>query len=296
MLNPQIKTFLVVAESGSFSKAAEALFITPTAVMKQINSLEDHLNLSLFKRTNQGLVLTSAGKSVLQDAKYMVDYSARAVEKARDVYERERHKSIRIGVSFMTPARFILDLWENIQALAPNLKVELIPFENTPENARGILCNLGKQIDVVAGIYDAPLQEERNFQVLYLREKKMMFAVPVNTPLAKKERLSVSDLKESGVLLIEGYWCEYVNKAKAILKENGVPMYGFTFFCVGAYNQAAKAGIPIIAIDDWASVHPLMTLKEVEWDCVFPYGIAYSNTPSDHVLKFIKVIEKIIKR
>ena len=45
MVHPLLNTFLAVAESGSFTKAAEKLYITPTAVMKQMNALEEHLNL-----------------------------------------------------------------------------------------------------------------------------------------------------------------------------------------------------------------------------------------------------------
>lgn len=75
MVNPQVKIFMAVAESGSFSKAPEKLFVTPTAIMKQINTLEDRLGISLFVRTNHGLKLTAAGESFLQDAKYMAEYS-----------------------------------------------------------------------------------------------------------------------------------------------------------------------------------------------------------------------------
>ena len=52
MYNPQLTTFLSVVESGSFTKAADALFITPPAAMKQINSLEERLGITLFTRTN----------------------------------------------------------------------------------------------------------------------------------------------------------------------------------------------------------------------------------------------------
>ena len=38
MYNPQIETFIKVADAGSFNKAAEELYITPTAVIKQIKS------------------------------------------------------------------------------------------------------------------------------------------------------------------------------------------------------------------------------------------------------------------
>ena len=62
MYNPQLDTFVAVAEQGSFSKAAEKLYITPTAVMKQLNALESHLGFALFVRTNHGLALTMENK------------------------------------------------------------------------------------------------------------------------------------------------------------------------------------------------------------------------------------------
>lgn len=41
MYEPMLDTFLAVADCGSFTKAAEQLFISPTAIMKQMNSLEN---------------------------------------------------------------------------------------------------------------------------------------------------------------------------------------------------------------------------------------------------------------
>ena len=74
LYNPQLETFIVVADQGSFNKAADALYITPPAVTKQINILEKELGLQLFIRTHRGLVLTEAGKSLYKDAKYVIQY------------------------------------------------------------------------------------------------------------------------------------------------------------------------------------------------------------------------------
>lgn len=63
MYNPQLDTFIKVADAGSFNKAAEDSFITPTAVIKQINLLERSLDVKLFERTHRGLKLTKAGQS-----------------------------------------------------------------------------------------------------------------------------------------------------------------------------------------------------------------------------------------
>ena len=74
MYNPQLDTFIRVADAGSFNKAAEESYITPTAVIKQINLLEDSLGIKLFERTHRGLTLTKAGKSLYQDTKYIIQY------------------------------------------------------------------------------------------------------------------------------------------------------------------------------------------------------------------------------
>ena len=54
MYNPQLETFLCVAEAGSFNKAAERLYISPPAVIKQINLLEESLGVKLFDRSTAG--------------------------------------------------------------------------------------------------------------------------------------------------------------------------------------------------------------------------------------------------
>ena len=59
MYNPLLTAFVCAADCGSFTKAAEKLYLSPTAVMKQINTLESHLQLQLISRTNQGIRLTA---------------------------------------------------------------------------------------------------------------------------------------------------------------------------------------------------------------------------------------------
>lgn len=87
MYNPQLETFLTVAEAGSFNKAAEKLYISPPAVIKQINLLERDLDLRLFLRTHRGLQLTKAGQSLYQDAKYIIQYCKDSVTRARNAME-----------------------------------------------------------------------------------------------------------------------------------------------------------------------------------------------------------------
>ena len=145
MYNPRLETFVCVADAGSFNKAAATLYITPTAVVKQVNLLERSLGLTLFTRTHRGLVLTEAGKSLYKDSKYIIRYCKASVLRAKSAGGEE--KVIRIGTSPMTPGQFLVDLWPKVHSLCPDIKFELVPYENTPENAREILANLGQNDD-----------------------------------------------------------------------------------------------------------------------------------------------------
>lgn len=87
MYNPQLETFLRAADAGSFNKAAEEAYITPTAVIKQINLLENSLGVKLFERTHRGLKLTKAGKSLYQDAKYVIQYCKDSVARAKNAMQ-----------------------------------------------------------------------------------------------------------------------------------------------------------------------------------------------------------------
>lgn len=293
MYNPILSTFISVAESGSFTKAAEVLFITPPAVMKQINSLEERLGITLFDRSNHGLQLTDAGKSFFQDAKYIIDYSNRAIEKAKDIDNKDRQQSIRIGTSIMTPAKFLLDIWSEIQKFNPYLKIELIPFENTPINSVEILRNLGKHIDIVAGLYDDGFLEERRCKAAHLYDKKLLFAIPVTHPLCGKTKIELSDLKGRKVLLIRKNWNEYIDKLRTDLIENGTEIEDFDMFNLNAFNRAAQENIPIITVEGWEDVHPLLRIVSADWNYSIPFGILYSPTPTKQVKDFISASHKI---
>lgn len=123
------------------------MYITSPAVIKQINSLEGSLNLRLFERTHRGLFVTAAGKSLYRDAKYLIQYSKDSIGRAKDAMDIQE-EVIRIGVSPMTPPQVLVTLWPKIQKYCPELKLKLIPFENTPENAREILGNLEQNIEM----------------------------------------------------------------------------------------------------------------------------------------------------
>ncbi len=293
MLNGQLETFIKTAESGSFTKAAELLFLTPTAVMKQINALEKQISVTLFERTNHGLRLTKAGESFLQDARYLLEYSERAVVKAQKIDEGENRSSIRIGTSIMTPATFILDIWSQIQSRMPTLKIELIPFDNNPVNSREILLHLGQHIDIVAGLYDDRFLADRGCKAEHLYDKKLLLAVPVAHPLHAEPLITADKLKGQKVLFIRRGWNVHIDRLRDMLESRGVETEDFDMFAIAAYNRAVSENTPIITVEGWEDVHPLLKLVSTDWNDAVPFGILYSPTPTRLVRQFIELVGKI---
>lgn len=284
---------MAVAESGSFTKAADALYITLAAVMKQINALEDRLDITLFARINHGLRLTPAGESFLQDVKYVMEYSDRATEKAKKIDDEGKRQTIRIGTSVMTPAKFLLDVWAEIQKHNPRLKIELIPFDNNPVNSVEILRNLGQHIDVVAGLYDDNFLAERGCLAAHLYDKRLSFAVPITNGLCEKSKIDIPDLKGKRVMLIRKNWNKYIDDLRGDLIAAGAEIEDFDMFNLGAFNRAAQENIPIITVEGWEDVHPLLKMNPADWEYRIPFGILYSPTPTKQVTDFIQMIVKI---
>lgn len=70
---PSLKAFVNVAESGSFSLAAERLFMTQPAISKRVAALEADLGIALFDRIGRGIQLTEAGERFLISARRILD-------------------------------------------------------------------------------------------------------------------------------------------------------------------------------------------------------------------------------
>lgn len=83
MISSRLSVFLSTADCGSFNKAAEKLFVTPAAVMKQFNALEDQLGVKLAERTYRGIKLTEAGEVIYRQGKIMSELAREAAEEAR---------------------------------------------------------------------------------------------------------------------------------------------------------------------------------------------------------------------
>lgn len=120
----QLRHFISLAQSGSFTRSAEALFLTQPALSRSIRALEDELGQPLFDRVGRRSVLTSFGAEVLQRARSLVFEADELAGSGRQM--REGHAgSVRIGMGSGPGALLMTPLLMTMAKLHPAMHVEI---------------------------------------------------------------------------------------------------------------------------------------------------------------------------
>ncbi|MDI3558835.1 LysR family transcriptional regulator [Bradyrhizobium sp. Arg816] len=123
VLDPDLlKAFLAVAEHRSFTRAAQLLNRTQSAISVQIKRLEERIGTKLFERTRAGVALTAAGEELLVYARRLLDLNAEAI----DVLRARKHDAVvRLGVMDDYGTIVIPPLLARFAQNHPEIRVEI---------------------------------------------------------------------------------------------------------------------------------------------------------------------------
>jgi DNA-binding transcriptional LysR family regulator len=293
-MNEQLNTFIRVAETGSFSKAAEKLFVSPTAVMKQMNLLEKQVGVPLLTRTNHGVALTEAGRSFSKDAAFMMQYFQEAMLRTRHAAQTSQ-SVIRVGTSMLNPSKVLLDLWNEISDQYPQFKINIVYFEDDAYTLSTTYRTIGKRFDFIVG----PILTENwkdYFRMLELGSYRFCFAVPRNHRLASKKTLSLEDLYGEKLAVVNGGKSSVIDEIRNDLLKNHPQIKVkviLRLFDLEVFNLCVESGAVLLTLDAWADIHPSLVTIPVDWDFTIPYGLLYPLHPSEEVNQFIGIIKEI---
>lgn len=291
MYNPQIRTFLQAADAGSFSRAAERLYLSPVSVMNQINALEKRIGVRLFERTPHGVTLTAAGRSFYADARQMMAFSDSAIERARRIAGRER-LLIRVGTSILHPCQKLMDLWARADHGTLPFQMQVVPFDDDPAGMSAMLQSLGRAIDCFIGPCDSAAWK-KNYSLYLTGTCRCCIAVSRRHPLAKKERLTWDDLAGETLMLIKRGESPVLDRLRADI-ETAHPSVRIAdlpaFYDMDVFNACEQRGYLLEVPETWADVHPAIATIPVQWDYEMPFGIVYARQPSQAFAQFIQIL------
>lgn len=299
MYNHLLDTFVEVVDNKSFTNAANTLFISPTAIMKQINSLEKELGLTLFKRNTKGIELTSPGKVIYNRTKEIKELSNDILKEAKKATERY-DTTICVGTSLLNPAKKFLDIWHSINDDFENYKIHLVPFDDDIKKILFEIKSIGKKYDFIIGVCNAKTWLKYcNFLKLY--DYKKMIAVPNTDPLAKKRIVHLKDLYgrtlvmvKKGESSINDNIREYLEKEHPQIKIEDTAYY----YDLSTFNYCYESKKILLTIECWKNIHPLLKTIKVDWgrDFTIPYGILYPLKPDSDIKDIINKIKKSMNK
>lgn len=295
MYDPALKTFIIAAECGSFTQAAQKLYISSTAVMKQMNALEGHLDLKLFERAPSGIRLTSAGESLYKDAKFMVDYAEKAVARARE-QTRRYETTFCVGTSMLNPAKPFMDLWYRVNQAFPDYKLHLVPFEDDHSGIVSEIQKLGEKFDFLIGVCDSKTWLSRcRFQQLGYYQK--MVAVPREHRLAGRDKVNIEDLYGETLMMVPRGDSGVNDFIRNDLERNHPKIHiedTPQFYDLSVFNRCAETGSVLLTIECWQNVHPALVTLPVNWNYRIPYGLLYSLDAPQDVRELVKIVGEMV--
>ncbi len=196
----QLRYFVAVAETGSFTRAAEREGVTQPTLSEQIMRLESRehgVGQRLFDRIGRKVVLTDAGRLLLQYAQKIL---AAVKEADRAIREVGEGGTLRVG-AIPTIAPFLLPrAVQSFRREHPTVQLQLLE-EVTSRLLEGLHSG---ELDL--GIMALPVADD-HLHVERLRSEPLLVALPPKHRLAEKEEIRLADLRSEPFILLDEMHC-----------------------------------------------------------------------------------------
>ncbi len=191
----QLTVFRTVAQHLSYTKAAEALYLSQPAVSQQVRTIELVLGLRLFTRSGRGIVLTPAGEKFLHHAERILALLGETAPLVNEIHTLGRG-SVLLGTSTSAATYVVLPLLGAFHALYPRVHVTLMVADRHCIEER----LLSHEVDLAV---TSIVEEQDRFVVEFLMPYELVVVASPSHRLAGRRALTAHDLQQETFLLRE---------------------------------------------------------------------------------------------
>lgn len=276
--------FVKTVEKGSFTKAAQDLNYAQSSISKMVSDLEKEWGLTLLERSRNGICLTSAGEQILPLARTILN-DFQALEGCVDQINGIQSGIVRIGTFSSVAINWLPDIFAELQKDYPGIDYEMLlgdytEVEHWIEEGR-----------VDCGFLRLPTSA--TLDTISLKQDEYKVVLPVNHPLAQKEKIDIHDLENQPFLLLEHGGKTEVSE---LLERNHVhPDIRFTTWEDFAIMAMAEKGLGIGILPDMIlrRIPYKLEIRSLEMPYYREIGLAMKNknrlTPATQ--KFIEYLK-----
>jgi LysR family transcriptional repressor of citA len=221
-IEKNLEAFLAVARERSFTKAANALFLTQPSVTARIQALEQELGRPLFERKGRTVRLTEAGEALLPYAQRVVELLQQGMEAAR---EATGQGTVTVGATVSAAIAILPDLLEAFRRARPQARV-VVRYGHSNE-VMALLHD--RMVDV--GFLVRPLHEPL-IAVEPLLTDEVVLVLPPQHELVRRSRILVRQVADWPLISMqwgEGYeefeqWMREELGMRAQIEVDGIPL------------------------------------------------------------------------
>jgi DNA-binding transcriptional LysR family regulator len=287
-----MRYFVAVAEEGSFTRAAERLWIAQPGLSQQILALERELDVRLFERLSRGVELTDAGRIFLDKARVALEAADDALSVARDA-EAGLMGNLRLGLSWRARYDLAPDLQHAFGLRRPGVHVTVVEAQ-TDTLIRDVHDH---KLD--AAIVLAPEGFQPGLDRMIVNQGSVGVIVGAEHPLAAREVLTVDDLRGQ-VFMVSGdrggeTYDHQIKRALTWLGiEHRVLPGGYGFAMLGPVRAGEAVmfdGHPSLAAGAGLAWRPLDPAPTFRFDLIW-----LSAVRSGPLTAFIETCEQEVRR
>ncbi|MEH6457153.1 MAG: LysR family transcriptional regulator [Cocleimonas sp.] len=213
------KAFITVADLGTFSKAAESLYVTQPAISKRIALLEDQLGSKLFDRIGKRVILNQSGKALLPIARRILQ-DMKESQRVIDNLNGQVSGDLSLVTSHHIGLRRLPDTLKSFAENYPQVRLDLAFMDS--ENA----CQEIEKGNFELGVVTLPLSKSKRLLLTPLWNDPLTIAVATDHPLvklAKMKDINITELaKYSAILPAVGTYTRRVIEEPVIQKQKSL--------------------------------------------------------------------------
>lgn len=275
-----------VAEVASFTKAADALGLTQSAVSHAVSSLEKEFGFALIHRSRAGVTLTSEGDTMLRAMRHVLDAQELLQQKAAHILGVTRGK-VRIGVISSISSNWMPEIVRIMDNQFPGIQVELREGDYY-EIEQWLLSG-----EVDAGFLNG--QKSKQFQYTELQQDPLLCIVSDKSPLYDKEEIDIVELEDMPFIMTS---YKGTNDVKVLLEQYHVkPNIRFELSEeVGIISMIAhQLGISILPKLVIYNLPPTIKAIPLKQGGYRTIGLAMKHQASPVTKKFAEILSSWLK-
>ena len=262
--------FVDISKRESFTKAADDIYVSQSALSKSVKSLEQELNVTLIDRTSKSFNLTEEGRILYVEGEKLLQY----IDESQDEIIEKIHRSrlrIRIGVPPVISTVYFSQLLFRFIKQYPNIELEI------SEVGANIVQNQINAGNIDIGVVILPIINTDNYHIIPAMSSDNALIVNKDHPLASRDEVDFKELEHEDFLILDRTYmlhdiiiknCEIAGFYPHITTESS--QWDFLAEMV-AYNQGISIlPVPIMKRFYSSDRIKMIRLKEPE----FPWNIA----------------------